>query len=167
MTTREALRREMEETRLRYHALLAAIPDEALQLPSENPAWTVGEVLYHMSVAPRLMIADVRMITGHSRFFGLIGRLVPRRLFDWLNARLTRFGARNLSRDFLAREYDRAHQTALRALASVSEEDLQMGAQYPGWDPLLAGEVTLEQLFHYVKNHFEVHRAEIGRVVGV
>ncbi len=92
MDVYEQLRHEIIETRLRFHQLLDTIPDRAFSWPSDNPAWTIGEVLYHMSLAPRLVIADVRMITGQTGLYRLIPRLVPKRLFDWVNARMTRYG---------------------------------------------------------------------------
>jgi hypothetical protein len=165
MDVYEQLCHEIIETRLRFHQLLDTIPDRDFSWPSDNPAWTIGEVLYHMSLAPRLVIADVRMITGQTGLYRLIPRLVPKRLFDWVNARMTRYGARHLSRSFLAREYDKAHEIALRALGRVAEGDFQRRAIYPDWDPLLSGEVTLERLFHYMKEHFDAHAAEIERVL--
>lgn len=165
MDTYEQLRDEIIDTRSRFHHLLDSIDDESFHLPSDNPAWTIGEVLYHMSIAPRLLIADVRMITGQKWVYRLIPRLVPKALFDWLNARLTRYGARYVSRQFLAREYDEAHEITLHALETVAKEDFQKSMFYPDWDPLLSGEVTLERLFHYVKNHFDAHASEIEKLV--
>ena len=121
-----------------------------------------------MSIAPRFLGADVKMITGRNWVYRLAPILVPKRLFNWLNAVLTRHGARRLSREFLAREYDQAHQAALRALESVSEQDLQKSVYYPDWDPLLSGEVTVERLFRYIKSHFDSHAAQIrGRLAGI
>ena len=62
MSTREKLPLEIEATKMAFHKLLDSIPVEAYDLPSDNPAWTVGEVLYHMSIAPRMLGKDVKMI---------------------------------------------------------------------------------------------------------
>lgn len=67
------------------------------------------------------------------------------------------------SRRALGAEYDHATETILRTLARVDEADLRRSALYPGWDPLLAGEVTLARLFHYVRAYFETHAAQIRR----
>jgi hypothetical protein len=165
MNVREQLRAEIERTRERFHELLDRVPGAAFDQASRNPAWTIGQVLYHMSLAPRFVIADVHLIVRRPWLFRWIPRLVPRALFDWLNARWTRYGARRLSHAFLAHEYDGAHAVALRALESVRDEEFQRSVPYPGWDPLLAGEVTLERLFHYVRDHFEVHAAEIEQAL--
>jgi len=161
MKTREHLRQEIEETHQAFHRLLDSIPEEAYALPSDNPAWTIGQVLYHMSLAPRFMILDVQMIGGQRWLYQQVPKLVPKRLFDWLNARLTRYGARNISRQFLADEYDRAHSAVLRVLDTLSEADLVKSLPYPDWDPLLSGEVTMEYLFGYIRRHFDSHANQI------
>lgn len=161
MTMRESLRQEIEATRTSFHELLNSIPDEAFSLPSENPAWTIGEVLYHMSIAPRMLGTDVKMILNQNWFYRLIPAIIPKRLFDWLNKILTKIGARNLTREFLASEYDKAHLATLKALDEVKEAYFEKKLNYPDWDPLLSGEVTLERLFHYIKLHFEAHAEQI------
>ena len=157
----EQLRREMEATRLAFHRLLDSIPDEAFSLPSSNPAWTVGQVLYHMSIAPRMMVLDVKMISSQRWFFRLIPALFPRRLFDWLNVRLTRYGSRKLSRQFLSDEYDRAHNSILKVFDSLGEADFTRSVIYPDWDPLLTGEVSMAFLFGYIKRHFDSHAIQV------
>lgn len=167
MPTRENLRIEIEETRKSFHQLLESIPDEAFRLPSENPAWTIGEVLYHMSIAPRMLGTDAKMILNQNWLYRLIPVIIPKKLFDWLNKILTKYGARNLTREFLAAEYDKAHLATIKTLDEVKEADFEKKLNYPDWDPLLSGEVTLERLFHYVKLHFEVHSVEIRKRISI
>ena len=165
MSIREALTQEIITTKNEFDGLLSTIPDEAYDLPSDNPAWTVGEVLYHMSIAPRFLSSDVKMIVNQSWLYRLVPTLVPKKLFDWLNMHLTRYGARKLSREFLASEYEKAHRATLKALSEVDDMDLLKSLVYPSWDPLLSGEVTLEKLFHYVKAHFDVHAQQINLII--
>jgi hypothetical protein len=167
MNMGEALRQEIEETRIAFHELLISIPDEAFKPPSDNPAWTIGEVLYHMSLAPRFLSHDVKMILNQNWLYRIIPVIIPGWLFDWLNKKLTKYGARNLTREFLAAEYDRAHQATLKALDEVEEADFEKKLNYPDWDPSLSGEVTLERLFHYVRVHFDAHAAEIRKRISV
>ena len=161
MDTRETLREEIIETRQRFHQLLARVPDEAFELPSTAPEWTIGEVLYHMSLAPRFLTTDIKVIVRQSWLYRLVMRLVPKWLFDGLMVRLTRFGARHLSRQFLTKAYDTAHALTLAALDTVPDEDFGKSMHYPDWDPLLSGQVTLERLFHYVSLHFDWHAAQV------
>lgn len=161
MNTKVQLRQEIEATQKAFHTLLDSIPNEAFSLPSDNPAWTVGEVLYHMSIAPRMMVLDVQAISSHQWVFRLIPKIFPKQLFDWLNARLTRYGALKLSRQFLADEYDRANLTILKVFDSLDDADFTRCVPYPDWDPLLTGDVTMEYLFGYIKRHFDSHAAQI------
>jgi hypothetical protein len=165
VSTRDELRQEIEATRVEFHKLLDSIPVETYGLPSDNPAWTVAEVLYHMSIAPRLLGKDAKMIIRQSWLLRLIPIILPRRLFDWANKELTRYGARNASPEFLAKKYDRAHSATIEALNEVEERDFAKKLYYPDWDPLLSGEVTLERLFHYVKAHFDSHAEQLKRQV--
>ncbi|MBN2392864.1 MAG: DinB family protein [Anaerolineae bacterium] len=161
MNTREELRQEIMETRRRFHQLLERVPDEAFRLPSTTPEWMIGEVLYHMSLAPRFLTADIKFIVGQRWLYRLVIRLIPKWLFDGLMIRLTRYGARHLSRQFLAKAYDKAHALTLAALDAVADEDFEKSMHYPDWDPLLSGQVTLERLFHYVSAHFNWHAAQV------
>jgi len=161
ISLRDQLRQEINETHQAFHQLLNEISDESFSLPSDNPAWTVGEVLYHMSLAPRFLTSDLRMILSQRWLYTLIPVIAPKPLFDWFNKVLTRYGASKLSRQFLANEYDKAHISALRALESLTDQDFQRSINYPDWDPLLSGEVTVERLFRYIKVHFESHAAQI------
>ena len=161
----DELRSEIMATRLAFHALLDSVPEKALNLPSENPVWTVREVLYHMSIAPRMLVADARILTGDPRIYQPLLRLFPARLFHALNERLTRRGARGLDRAALRQAYDDAHVAALRALQRCAAEDFHRPVPYPAWDPLLAGNVDLEKLFRYVRRHFEAHAPQVKGAV--
>ena len=166
MTPRDELRLELIETRNNFHALLAEIPDAAFSQPSDNPAWTIGEVLFHMSLAPRFMTTDLRMILTRPWLARLFAAVVPAQLFNRLNDIYTRFGARNLNRIFLQDQYDKAHQRALKALDMLQDNDFQKKVLYPGYDPQLSGDVTVERLFRYLKLHFDSHARQIRERLG-
>jgi hypothetical protein len=156
----------MLQTQKAFHALLEEIPDQALTMPSDNPAWTIGEVLYHMSLAPRLLVTDLRIILGQPLLAKVFTFLVPDSLFHRLNETLTRRGARGLNLASLANEYDKAHARALQALDPLSDMDLQKSLRYPGYDSMLAGDVTVERLFRYIRMHFESHEQQIREISG-
>ncbi|MDQ2691733.1 MAG: DinB family protein [Chloroflexota bacterium] len=161
MTIKDELRAELIETRQAYHELLAQIPDEAFSRRSDNPAWTIGEVLFHMSLAPRFVVTDLRFIISRPWLGKAFAALVPIALFNRLNEFLTRFGSRNLNRTFLAEQYDRAHKRALESLEALQEADFGKSVRYPGYDARLSGQVTVERLYRYLKLHFEAHAAQI------
>jgi hypothetical protein len=166
MTIKDELRLDLTQTCEAYHALLAEIPDEAFSRLSDNPSWTIGEVLFHMSLAPRFMTTDLKMIISRPWLAKVFAALVPQSIFDRLNDWYTRYGARNLSRSFLAEQYDKAHLRVLKSLETVQEDEFQKTMFYPGYDPILAGDVTVERLFHYIKLHFEEHAGQIRKILG-
>ena len=59
---REEIRAELEATRQAHHALLGSHSEEDWRKASGNPAWTVGQLMVHMTFAPRMLPADVKMI---------------------------------------------------------------------------------------------------------
>lgn len=157
MSLKDQLRAELEETRQAYHALLAEVTEENWDLPSANPAWTLGEMLYHITIATQNIPLDV----------ALIRRVpwLPNPPLDFLNALngpLTRRGARHYPRAALAEKFDRDHAALLALLETVQEDEWTKGRTYQSYDPpLLDGFVTLETLFHYQKFHFDEHAKDI------
>jgi hypothetical protein len=158
---RDEIRAELEATRAAFHALLESLSDEDWARGSGNPAWTVGEVMYHMTLAPRFLPEDVRLI----RRLGWAPKL-PGGLFNALMALLTRLGARNRTSQDVAEQYDAAHERMLAVLETIRDEEWSKGMDYPDWDPLLSGHVTLERLFHYPALHFQAHAVEVRQGLG-
>ncbi|MBK5108812.1 MAG: DinB family protein [Anaerolineales bacterium] len=154
------LRVEIESTCQDFHQLLEDVPGELLDKPSHNPEWTIRETLYHMSLAPRNLPSDVRMI----RHLKWVPKL-PAGPFNRLNRYLTRRGARNLDKAALAARYDEAHARTIDTLETIQDQEWALGVDYPDWDPMLSGFVTLERLFHYIRLHFDAHAEEIRAVV--
>lgn len=159
---KEQVRSQLEDTRTAFHDLLNSLTSEDLKKPSRNPAWSIGEVLYHMSFAPRNLPLDVWMIR-HLRWVPKI----PAGPFNRINTTLTRQGGRSASKAGIASAYDEAHQRTLKALDSVKNDEWQKGAEYPDWDPMLSGFVTLERLFEYINLHFTAHAEEIKGALNV
>lgn len=167
MTLKEELALEMENTRRNFHRLLDSVPEALYHHPSDNPAWTVGEVLFHMSLAPRFLTADLRLLLGQAWIARIVGAVLPKSLFDRLNEYFTkRWASRNMTREKLRRAYDRAHENALRALGRLREEDFGRSLEYPEYDPLLSGVVSVERLYRYITLHFEAHAEQIRRIIG-
>ena len=155
-TLREEIRAELESTRQAYHALLGTLSEEDWKKPSGNPAWTVGQLMVHMTFAPRMLPADVKL----SRRGGWMPNL-PAFLFNWSNVLMTRWAARKESVHTVGALYDAAHSNALGVLETIQDEEWSLGREYPDWDPLLSGFVTLERLFRYLVIHFEVHEEQV------
>jgi hypothetical protein len=166
MTLKDELADEMEGTRQDFHHLLDSVPESLYPHPSDNPAWTIGEVLYHISLAPRFLTADLRMLLGQAWIARVFGSIFPKSIFDKLNEYFTRrWASHNMTHDKLARAYDKAHENAMQALASLKEEDFGKSLEYPPYDELLTGTVTVERLYRYITIHFNVHAEQIRKIV--
>ncbi|HEY5728586.1 MAG TPA: DinB family protein [Anaerolineales bacterium] len=166
MSLKEELALEMENTRRDFHYLLDSVPEALYLHPSDNPAWTIGDVLFHISLAPRFLTADLRMIIGQAWISKLIGVFVPKFIFDRLNEYFTkRWASRNMTREKLSRAYDKAHENAMRALDDLKEEDFGKSLEYPDYDELLTGVVSVEKLYRYITVHFNTHAEQIRKVV--
>lgn len=158
----QQIRKEIEETRQDFHNLLADLSEDDFDKPSLNPEWTIGEMLYHMSLAPRGLPMDVRMI----RYLKWVPKL-PAGPFNRLNIYFTKRGGRNATKESLAETYDKAHAQTIKALESVNDNEWNFGVEYPDWDPMLSGFVTLETLFHYIRRHFDAHEKDIRLALGM
>jgi uncharacterized damage-inducible protein DinB len=155
-SVREQIREELEATRQAYHALLESLAEEDWKKPSGNPAWTVGQLMVHMTFAPRMLPADVGMI----RSGGWMPK-VPAFLFNWANVLMTRWAARNQSAQSVGALYDAAHDRVLALLDTIQDDEWSLGREYPDWDPMLSGTVTIERLFRYLADHYEVHAGQV------
>jgi hypothetical protein len=112
------------------------------------------------------MTTDLRVILCRPWLAKIFINLVPAGLFHRLNEFFTRYWSRNLSRTFLADQYDKAHERVMNSLEMLEEDDFQTSLKYPEFDPLLSGVVTVERLYRYMKLHFEVHAGQIRERLG-
>lgn len=167
----ETIRSEFESTRLTFHALLDSLSDEDLRRRSSNPGWSNGEILFHMTFAFMVLSALIPL----ARFFGHLPKSCSRLFagmlnsftwfFNWINAIGARGGGRIYTRKNIGKKYDRVHNSLLKKLASVKENDWQLGMYYPTrWDALFSEYMTLEKLFHYPVSHFQFHLKQLSHL---
>ena len=83
---KQEIEKQLEETHKRFIALVNAIPEESYSLPTENPAWTVGDVLFHITLGPRALALEVWMLVYMRGLFGFVMRNFPSRFFNSANA---------------------------------------------------------------------------------
>ncbi len=153
---RDEIQSELEATRAKYRLLIGSLSDADWGRRSGNPAWKVGELLFHIALRLQLLSGDVRLV----RSIGWAPK-IPLFLFNWITIPVIRFGARNHTLQSVAQKYDDAHAVALRLLDTIDDEEWDKGVRFPDWDPLLSGHVTIERLFRHPANHFEAHANEI------
>jgi hypothetical protein len=167
MTLKEELLTEIESARERFLQLLDSIPEAEYDRPSDNPAWTIGDVLYHISLGPVALAFEVWMIFHARGLFQFGMRVMPSRLFNRVNAWFARRDARRLERAEMAKTYERGHARLRAVLEKICETDLSKSVRYPAeFVSELAGEVNVEQLVHYVSGHVDMHAAQIQRARG-
>ncbi|MCP5097105.1 MAG: nitroreductase family deazaflavin-dependent oxidoreductase [Chloroflexi bacterium] len=153
--TRNKLRQELVETRTAYHALVAEIPESLWDRPTANPAWNIGTLLFHITIALKFFPGDLKMLRN--------GRFItpPKKLFDKLNEWYTSWAARKHNPQSLLIEYNKVHTRVMHLLDDIKEDEWQLSGIYPDINENLAGEQTIENMFHYLTRHFWEHEAEI------
>lgn len=162
-TLKSDIENELEWTSNRFTVLVNSIPESDYSLPTDNPAWTVGDILFHMTLGPRALAFEAWMIVHARGLFQFGMRHFPSRLFNQVNAAFGRQGKR-VSRQGLLKAYGQAHAVIKSRLRRTREEDLGKMVVYPpDFVSELAGEVSVERIFRYVKGHFEVHVVALRR----
>jgi DinB superfamily len=146
---REALRSELEATRCAFHALVESLFDERWHQQGPASAWTVGEVLVHLTWALEQLPKEVASARRGKGMFNF-----PKWLSDPLSYWLTRWTARNATREQVVRQYDQAMAAVIRTLDEVKESDWALGAHFYGH-----GFYTVADLFHTPAQHFAEHTA--------
>jgi hypothetical protein len=166
MGLREELIAELESTRREYQILVESIPERTYGYPSANPAWTIGDVLYHITLGPPAIRAEIWMIRHAGWLFSSLLNNRTAGLLNRGNALLARHPKRITSRT-LIKSYEKGHSGLLTSLRGMQDTDFYRSILYPGsFVPELDGVVTVERLLRYIKLHFEVHAGQIRQNLG-
>ena len=164
----DEIRRELDDSRSQFQGILESLTPDDWSRPSRNPAWTNGQLLFHIALGFFLVLPLVRILRlfavlppAASKFFArVLNAATP--LFNWINAIGPKFGARIFGRRRLGRTFDRVHARILRTVDSISASDWQRGMHYPvRWEPRFSDFMTLEKLLRYPTVHFEHHRTQL------
>jgi hypothetical protein len=152
--SRDEIRRELEETREGYHELLKSLSPEDMKKKSGNPAWSVGQLMYHLAWAGGFTAQGVQQCRKGK------GLNPPRGIADFLNTWMTRIGSRGATPETMAAKYDEAHQKIVDMLETVQDDDWAKGSRQFG------RMMTVESTFRSQKEHLDEHRADINRGLG-
>ena len=152
--SREAIRAELKTTRDAYHELLNSLSAEDWKKKSGNPAWSVGQLMWHIAwgdnFAPRAA-ADCKKGRG---------RYLPQFIGNTVNTLITRWGARRATPQSVAEKYDAAQTAILAALDEVKEDEWDKGAK-------IFGEFfTVESVLRSPVSHFKEHEADVLKGLG-
>lgn len=146
---RAALRVELEATRAAFRTLVESVSEERWRQKSPASAWTVAEVMVHLTWALEQLPAEV---ASARRGMGMFN--YPARLSDFLSYWMTRWNARGATPTAVVRQYDAAMTAVIRTLEEVAESDWMQGAAFYGH-----GFYTIGDLFHTPAQHFAEHTA--------
>jgi hypothetical protein len=152
----------LDNAREEYLRLLESVPESDYSKASGNEAWTVGDVLFHITLGPRALALEAWMILHARGVFQLAMNFFPSRTFNRVNAWFARRDTRGLSRDRLAKGYEKGHAALRSVLMRAGEEQFAKSVIYPQeFVSELAGEVTVERLIQYAFGHVELHAKQI------
>lgn len=166
MGLREELAQDLETARLGFHHLVDSVPEALYSHPSDNPAWTIGDVLYHITLGPPALQFEIWMIRYAPGLYRLVMNRFISNLFNRVNAIFTGRPKR-IHRQVLIKSYESGHAGMLSSLKRMHDEDFHRSVVYaPEFVSELAGEVSIERLFRYEKEHFESHEQEIRKILG-
>ena len=155
----QALSSELEATRQAFFALVATLTPADWTHPSANPAWTIGEVLWH--ITGYLFLIPQQLIWLQT---GTFPDLTQRSAEDLNrgNVHQTRAGAQHQTLTSIVQAYEEGHAATLAALQSVRDDEWQIGIRMPDMGPSFRDEYrTIEALFRYHARHFGEHVAQI------
>lgn len=167
---REQILGELEATREQFHRLLDSMSEADWSSGSRNPAWTNGQLVFHMAFGFMLippLFSLIRFWSRRSRrasrsFAAALDSATP--LFHWVNARGPRGAARVFGPERLGRKYERVHAAILRKLDTVRDDEWDAGMYYPRrWDPTFGEFMTFAELFRYPVAHFRGHLRHLSR----
>jgi len=153
------LHAELEATRQAFHILLDSLAPADWTRPSLNPAWTIGEVLWHITgylfmIPQQLMWLQTGTFPDQSQWSA-----------DDLNrgnVKQTRAGAQAQTLGTIAQAYEEGHARTLAALRSVCDDEWPIGVRMVDMGSTFTGEYrTIERLFRYHARHFAEHAAQI------
>jgi len=162
MTVKESMLAELEQTRGEFLRLLESVPEADYAKQSGNEAWTVGEVLHHITLGPLAIAFEAWMILHARGLFQLAMNILPSRMFNRVNAWFARRDKRRLTRSGLAKNYETGHAALRSVVRRARGENLTRSVTYPQeFVAELAGEVSVERLVRYAKGHVEVHAGQI------
>ena len=164
MRLKEDLAQELETTRQNFPHLLDSVPEVLYLHPSDNPAWTIGDVLYHITLGPPALRFEIWMIRYIPWIFKTLNNTTSK-IFNWGNA-LFANRTKRITRQRLIKTYEAGHAGLMSSLKRVRKEDWGKSVVYPAeFVSELAGVVTVERLFRYVTLHFEVHEKQINSAI--
>lgn len=154
LADRTALRSQLEETRMAYHALMASLSDADWHQKTSATSWTVGEMMTHLAdtLADKPAgIASVRRGKNYLNPPPALHGLAMR-----ISYRMVKKSARGQTRQTILARYDQAYSALLETMDGVKDQEWNLGAFCYG-----EGYKTIFDVCQMVVSHFQEHAAQI------
>jgi hypothetical protein len=162
MGLKAELEMDLETARQNFHHLLDSVPQAFYLHPSHNPAWTNGDVLYHITLGPTAIHFEIWLIRYTPWIFKGLNDTTSR-IFNRVNGLFARHPKR-IKRQGLIKAYEAGHAGLMSSLRRMDESDFARSVIYPeAFVSEVAGVVTIERLIRYIKLHCEIHAGQISR----
>lgn len=149
---RTALHTELVATNHQFCTLVESIPDARWHQQSPGSAWTVCEVLVHLTWALEQLPAEVASARQSKGMFNY-----PAWFADPASYWMNRWNARGVTRALVVHQYGAAMAAVLASLDTIADSDWQLGANFYGH-----GFYTIEGLFHTPAQHLAEHTAALA-----
>ena len=152
---RTVLRRQLEETRSAFHAVVEQLSDADWHRKTSSTAWTIGEVLAHLTFTLAHTPEAIEHLRQGKNYHN------PPSFLNWLgpliNRKLAQQSARGQTRASILAWYDKAHAAMLATVEGIGDDEWGRGAYCFG-----AGYKTILDLCQYLPGHFQEHAAQIA-----
>jgi uncharacterized protein (TIGR03083 family) len=149
----EALKSDLRSSAERVQTVVAKLDERAIVNSTENPTWSVRDILAHLVVSEPGMVANAR------RFLAGSGGVPPDFRVDEWNERQVAKRAGMTGQELVA-ELTENRQKTLEFLDGVSEGELDRRGRHADLT-----EMSVEELFRTLMSHEQTHIAEIDRAL--
>jgi hypothetical protein len=162
MENNAALLAQLEEARKEFLELLKSVPESDYPNPSGNDAWTVGDILFHITLGPGAIALEAWLVLHARGLFQFAMNRFPSRAFNRINAWFGRRATQRLTPSGLAKQYQTGHAALRSVVRRAREQDLANLVVYPpDFVSELAGDVDLKRLVSYAVDHVRLHTAQL------
>lgn len=165
---RQGIHEDLERARTLYHDLVSRARPEDLRRRTAGTRWTNRQLLFHMFFGYLVVRRLLRLVRLVGRLPEPVGRGFARvldagaRPFHTVNYLGSCGGGLVVRGEHLLRWFDRTLAGLHEQLDAESEESLRRSMPFPvRWDPLFRGRMSLEDVYRYGTEHFDVHRHQL------
>ena len=165
---RDDVRAELEEARTTFHRLLASASELELGQQSNGTRWTNRQLLFHMLfgymiVRSLLILVKVlgRLPLSFSRVFVRLLDAATRP-FNVANHWGSVVGSRVFRDERMGPKFDAVVASLRRHLDRETQDNMKREMAYPTkWDPFFKPTMSLIDIYHYPKQHFDFHQRQL------